>query len=148
MTLLKRAERRGRTFLNPVPTQIGGLRMALKVLPQYLRNKAEVEPKHPLGPFSTDVSLYNTPPARGLRVTWFGHSSSLIEIDGFRVLIDPVWDPRASPFRFLGPKRFFAQPSRWKPSRRWMSSSSHTTTTTTLASRPRESSLCYLRWLT
>ena len=43
----------------------------------------------------------------GLRVTWFGHSSSLIEIDGLRALVDPVWDLRASPYRWFGPKRFF-----------------------------------------
>ena len=42
----------------------------------------------------------------GLRVTWLGHSTTLIEIDGKRVLTDPVWGPRASPFSFLGPKRF------------------------------------------
>jgi L-ascorbate metabolism protein UlaG (beta-lactamase superfamily) len=30
----------------------------------------------------------------------------LIEIDGFRVLTDPVWGPRASPSRLIGPKRF------------------------------------------
>ncbi|MGC9197433.1 MAG: MBL fold metallo-hydrolase [Acidobacteriaceae bacterium] len=40
-------------------------------------------------------------------MTWFGHSSSLIEIDGMRVLVDPVWEQRASPVSFLGPKRFF-----------------------------------------
>jgi len=33
---------------------------------------------------------------RGLRVTWFGHSSMLLEIDGVRLLIDPVWDERAA----------------------------------------------------
>ena len=51
-----------------------------------------------------------TPPASGLRVTWLGHSTLLLEIDGRRVLIDPVWGERASPFTFLGPKRFFAPP--------------------------------------
>ena len=30
----------------------------------------------------------------------------LIEIDGLRVLTDPVWGPRASPSRLAGPKRF------------------------------------------
>ena len=34
----------------------------------------------------------------------------LLEIDGRRVLIDPVWGERASPFSFVGPKRFFAPP--------------------------------------
>jgi L-ascorbate metabolism protein UlaG (beta-lactamase superfamily) len=32
----------------------------------------------------------------------------LLEIDGVRVLIDPVWDKRAAPTRWAGPKRFFA----------------------------------------
>ncbi len=55
-------------------------------------------------------SDYATPPASGLRVTWFGHSSMLIEIDGVRVLTDPVWGPRASPSRLAGPARFHAPP--------------------------------------
>ena len=42
----------------------------------------------------------------GLRATWLGHSTVLIEIDGYRVLTDPVWGARASPSRLLGPKRF------------------------------------------
>jgi L-ascorbate metabolism protein UlaG (beta-lactamase superfamily) len=45
-------------------------------------------------------------PGTGLRVTWLGHSTVLIEIDGYRVLTDPVWGLRASPSRLLGPKRF------------------------------------------
>jgi L-ascorbate metabolism protein UlaG (beta-lactamase superfamily) len=42
----------------------------------------------------------------GLRATWLGHSTVLLEMDGWRVLTDPVWGPRASPSRFVGPKRF------------------------------------------
>src|SRR5690606_2623678 len=42
-----------------------------------------------------------------LRVTWFGHSSSLVELDGHRLLLDPVWGERCSPFRFAGPKRWY-----------------------------------------
>jgi L-ascorbate metabolism protein UlaG (beta-lactamase superfamily) len=34
----------------------------------------------------------------------------LVEIDGVRVLLDPVWDERASPAQWFGPKRFFAAP--------------------------------------
>jgi L-ascorbate metabolism protein UlaG (beta-lactamase superfamily) len=46
------------------------------------------------------------PPRSGLRATWLGHSTVLVEIDGWRILTDPVWGPRASPTRFVGPKRF------------------------------------------
>ncbi|MCB9587578.1 MAG: MBL fold metallo-hydrolase [Polyangiaceae bacterium] len=52
---------------------------------------------------------YAAHPGSGLRVSWFGHSSMLIEIDGKRVLTDPVWG-RASPSNLFGPKRFFAPP--------------------------------------
>jgi L-ascorbate metabolism protein UlaG (beta-lactamase superfamily) len=107
VSYLKRAEKQGRRFLNPVPTAVGGLGIVFKVLPLYVQNRELVEPKRPLGPFRTDASVYATTPASGLRVTWFGHSASLIEIDGMRVLVDPVWEQRVSPFSFMGPKRFF-----------------------------------------
>jgi L-ascorbate metabolism protein UlaG (beta-lactamase superfamily) len=42
----------------------------------------------------------------GLRATWLGHSTVLIEIDGVRLLTDPVWGTRASPSSLVGPKRF------------------------------------------
>jgi L-ascorbate metabolism protein UlaG (beta-lactamase superfamily) len=42
----------------------------------------------------------------GLRATWLGHSTVLLEIDGLRLLTDPVWGERASPYRFAGPRRF------------------------------------------
>ena len=110
MTMLQRAKKRGKKFLNPVETGVGGISMMLKILPLYLSSKEERVPKVALGPFSTDPRAYSAPPASGLRVTWMGHSVMLVEIDGVRVLIDPVWDERASPSRWFGPKRFFAAP--------------------------------------
>ena len=110
--MLQRASREGRKFLNPVPTTIGGFGTLLKVLPRFLSNKAEKFPYKPPGPFRTDVSVYEAVPDSGLRVTWMGHSSMLLEIDGMRVLVDPVWDERASPSQWAGPKRFFAAPVR------------------------------------
>lgn len=108
--MLRRAQRDGRKFLNPVPVVVGGLSQMFKILPLYLTNKEERVPREQQGPFVTDVAVYRTAPASGLRVTWMGHSSLLVEIDGVRVLIDPVWDERAGPVRWMGPKRFFAPP--------------------------------------
>jgi L-ascorbate metabolism protein UlaG (beta-lactamase superfamily) len=48
--------------------------------------------------------------ADALAVTWFGHSSALIEIDGHRVLVDPVWGHRVSPSPLLGPTRLHPVP--------------------------------------
>jgi L-ascorbate metabolism protein UlaG (beta-lactamase superfamily) len=110
MGFLKRAERSGRRYLNPVPTTVGGFKTIWKVLPQYFSNTEEKVPKKTLGPFRTDASVYERAPASGLRVTWMGHSTMLLEIDGIRVLTDPVWDERASPMKRAGPKRFFAAP--------------------------------------
>jgi L-ascorbate metabolism protein UlaG (beta-lactamase superfamily) len=53
---------------------------------------------------------FNTPPESGLRITWVGHSSLLIEIDGIRILTDPVWSQRVSFSQSFGPKRFFQPP--------------------------------------
>jgi L-ascorbate metabolism protein UlaG (beta-lactamase superfamily) len=38
-------------------------------------------------------------------ITWFGHSSLLLRLDGKTILIDPVFK-RASPISFAGPKTF------------------------------------------
>jgi L-ascorbate metabolism protein UlaG (beta-lactamase superfamily) len=46
----------------------------------------------------------------GLYVTWYGHSSALVEIEGRRVLLDPVWSERCSPSRLQGPKRLHEPP--------------------------------------
>src|SRR3954465_16002756 len=100
----------GKKFINPVPTDMGGFGKLIPILKEYMTNKAEVIPKNTLGPFKTDISIYNTPPISGLRVTWVGHSSLLIEIDGKRILTDPVWSNRVSFSQSFGPKRFFQPP--------------------------------------
>lgn len=84
--------------------------MMFKALPQMLSGRAARLPNRPLGPFVTDARVLAKAPESGLRVTWMGHSTSLLEIDGVRILIDPVWDERASPLQWGGPKRFFAAP--------------------------------------
>lgn len=49
--------------------------------------------------------------ADGLRVTWLGHSTMLLEVDGARILTDPVFGERASPVGFAGPRRFHPVPA-------------------------------------
>ena len=56
---------------------------------------------------SVDLASLQTPPATGLRVTWFGHSTLLVEIEGKRVLVDPLWSERIGPMTFAGPKRWY-----------------------------------------
>jgi L-ascorbate metabolism protein UlaG (beta-lactamase superfamily) len=69
-----------------------------------------VAPDGPVDVAKLSKSAFATPPPSGLRVTWFGHSSMLIEIDGKRILTDPMWSERASPIGWLGPKRWYPPP--------------------------------------
>ena len=104
------SEREGKRFLNPVPTTVAGISILFKAGPRILFGRAARLPKYALGPFHTDASVFAKSPDSGLRVTWIGHSTSLVEVDGIRLLIDPVWDERAAPMQWTGPKRFFPAP--------------------------------------
>ena len=39
-------------------------------------------------------------------VTWIGHSTTLVQIDGINFLTDPIWSKRPSPVPLLGPRRY------------------------------------------
>ncbi|MGN6178238.1 MAG: MBL fold metallo-hydrolase [Mucilaginibacter sp.] len=107
---IKGSVKKGRKFQNPIPTDEAGFGKMIPILREYINNSAENTPKKQLGPFKTNASIYAAPPENGLRITWVGHSSLLIEIDGKRILTDPVWSERASFLSFMGPKRFFEPP--------------------------------------
>ncbi|TDC85180.1 Zn-dependent hydrolase [Micromonospora sp. KC606] len=49
---------------------------------------------------------------RDLAVVWYGHASALVELEGHRVLIDPVWSDRCSPSASFGPRRLHEPPVR------------------------------------
>lgn len=88
---------------HPVPT---GLDPAVKFpLWEMLRGGSERKPPAPL-PASDPRAAWATAPGSGLRATWLGHSTTLLEIDGLRILTDPVWGHRCSPLKHLGPARF------------------------------------------
>ncbi|WP_255921350.1 MBL fold metallo-hydrolase [Streptomyces humicola] len=99
-------------FRNPVAVETlprgsawAFLRTQLRKSDRMRRRPAAAPPVHQL----TAAELAE-PPATGLRLTWMGHSSVLAEIDGRRVLFDPVWGERCSPFSFAGPRRVHPTP--------------------------------------
>ena len=67
-------------------------------------------PRRPL-PVENPLTTWESRPLSGLRVTWLGHSTMLIECDGARVLTDPVFGNYASPGFFAGRKRFHPVPA-------------------------------------
>ncbi len=83
----------------------------LPLMGEYVFGGRDRVPKQPL-PIENPLPFWLNRPNSSMRVTWLGHSTVLLEIDGFRVLTDPVFGERASPFSFAGPKRFHPPPVR------------------------------------
>jgi L-ascorbate metabolism protein UlaG (beta-lactamase superfamily) len=103
----------GDRFRNAQPI-IPGLRdpnVSMPTLGEFLCGGERRVPRGPL-PSMSPLETWARPSASGLRATWLGHSTVLIEVEGLRVLTDPVWGPRASPSRLAGPKRFQPVPVR------------------------------------
>jgi L-ascorbate metabolism protein UlaG (beta-lactamase superfamily) len=67
----------------------------------FTRNHRTPDTELPLKP--VDLSHLNNIDSNQLNVTWLGHSSLMINIDGYKILTDPVFEKRVSIF---GPTRF------------------------------------------
>jgi N-acyl-phosphatidylethanolamine-hydrolysing phospholipase D len=52
-----------------------------------------------------DLPLIKNPDPDRTQITWIGHSTFLIQIDGVNILTDPIFNNRSSPFSFGGIKR-------------------------------------------
>jgi L-ascorbate metabolism protein UlaG (beta-lactamase superfamily) len=96
-------EWQGSHFENPQPI-VNDMRAAIVTL---FRPDPNVTPRSAPSAVPVEPGRFAAPPPSGLRVTWLGHSTILLEIDGHRFLTDPVWGERVGPTRFLGPKRWF-----------------------------------------
>jgi len=100
----------GGKFQNAEATSVMSASSAWGSFKHWAFGKEMRVPTCPL-PLVTDAAArLATASASGLRITWLGHSTTLIEIDGAVVLTDPVWGERASPSRWVGPKRFHPPP--------------------------------------
>jgi L-ascorbate metabolism protein UlaG (beta-lactamase superfamily) len=78
---------------------------ATPTIAEFLCGGQRRTPRAPL-PSHSPLATWARPVETGLRATWLGHSTVLLEVDGAKVLTDPVWGERASPVTFAGPKRF------------------------------------------
>jgi len=63
----------------------------------------------PIVPVNSSL-LETQPPPNHFRLVWFGHSSLLIQFEGFNILTDPIFSKRCSPLKHLGPKRYRGPP--------------------------------------
>ncbi len=95
-------------FVNTLPTISSGMSFSA-ARDFFLGGSDYREPTQPLPVVERSAAEF-AGPASDFRVTWLGHSTLLVELDGARLLVDPVWGERASPMSFAGPERFYAPP--------------------------------------
>lgn len=83
----------------------------LEILPRWLEARAPYRrPVVPMSHKKLSRSDFAEPPATDLRITWLGHSTTLLEIGGKRVLIDPVWGEYVAPLELENARRFIPPP--------------------------------------
>lgn len=96
----------GRTFVNPMN---GDANVAPPV--SLLRELAsDRRLRQPPGLIPLAVPAFDDAPRDQVRAIWFGHSTVLVDIEGRRILLDPVWSHRVSPSRLVGPRRHHEPP--------------------------------------
>ena len=69
------------------------------ILKKMILRPSSVRPSSELPNVKTD--LKNLDPEKP-QLVWFGHSSYLLQLRGYKILVDPVFSGNASPFRFFG----------------------------------------------
>ena len=83
---------------------LAGTGSMLKVVKEiYFRKHPDIKPRHTL-PFVK--KSFAVVPEISPAITWFRHSSYLLQCNGTNILVDPVFSERASPVSYIGSKAF------------------------------------------
>lgn len=106
----KSAHFNGEMFVNPVETSLHVAGGFWKMAFHRLFGHEQRVPKGKVPVEKIDPKRFERKPADRLRATWMGHSTVLLEIDGNRILMDPIWSKRSSPSSLVGPARFYEPP--------------------------------------
>ena len=105
--------KKGTGFVNPWPSYLerSAFEMLSKIIWMRLSGKwKDPDTTPPTVPIRKPEFL-PTRQTNRLRATWLGHACYFVEFPGgLRVLFDPVFTDRCSPFTWLGPKRYTGMP--------------------------------------
>ena len=94
----------GGKFVNRTPT-VMHLRY-WKMMKEMFKSSPNRRPKENIAVEKIDsIAIENHNPGI-TRLTWFGHSTFLLEMDGKKILIDPMFGEAPAPHPLLGPKRY------------------------------------------
>jgi L-ascorbate metabolism protein UlaG (beta-lactamase superfamily) len=94
---------RGFRNLNPEFRRAGFWARWSFVIPHLLR--ITFAPRRADFPVVANDGRALAPGREGATVTWVGHATVLVQLDGVSFLTDPQWSERASPWSFTGPAR-------------------------------------------
>ncbi|MCM3719221.1 MBL fold metallo-hydrolase [Fictibacillus phosphorivorans] len=93
------------TFVNQIATEMAtDFRSMFPVLKEFLMGNPNRQPSKPIPIKPLQLSKLN--PNQTTKVTWFGHSSLMIELDNKRILLDPMFGKAPSPIPWFGNKRY------------------------------------------
>ena len=94
-------------FMNLVPTRKLTAGSMPAVLWKFLFHQSpQATPPGPLPTQALDSLVIARKTPELVRVTWFGHSASLVEIAGQNILLDPMLSIEMGPVRWATPKRY------------------------------------------
>lgn len=88
------------SFVNPLPWD---MRPSFRMFKDYLLGKEQRSPKQALPQEKIDLKTLESSDSTYLNISNVGHSSLIINVDGYRILTDPVYEAKITP---LGPARF------------------------------------------
>ncbi len=92
-------------FTNLIPTSMNmDLKTTIAVFKEFSKGGPHRRPAKPIPMVSLD--LHRIHETREAKITWFGHSAFLLELDGKTILIDPMFGKAPSPFPLFGSKRY------------------------------------------
>jgi L-ascorbate metabolism protein UlaG (beta-lactamase superfamily) len=100
----------GQVFRNSMPSSVIPAQSGRKIFREMLFGDQQRRPSGPV-PVVTPSGWDEAVAAPdGLHAVWLGHATTLLEIEGRRVLVDPVWSLRCSPSSLVGPRRLHPMP--------------------------------------
>jgi len=94
-------------FVNTIPTTVGSFMGMLKTIPDFINAEAG----SPKTPIPTDFQKNSSSRTDSIAIAhWYGHSSFALEMDGKRILIEPVFGSAPSPIPFMDSRFMIEQP--------------------------------------
>lgn len=93
-------------FRNLLPAESTG--MSFKTIREYFTGGSDYrKPTTTITTATRSAADFGPVSNAPMRITWFGHSTLLVEMEGTRILVDPVWSGRLGPVTRFGNRRFY-----------------------------------------